>query len=76
MKIELESMKDKVYLAIGVTHPVRQLPDTPSRRSGFNLLEGITHPPAKAVPLLLEGNIGNSPLEKGDVLLNINDLSM
>ena len=32
----------------------------------LNLLERITHPPAKAVPLFLEGNMGNSPLEKGE----------
>ena len=31
----------------------------------LNLLERITHPPAKAVPLFLEENMGNSPLEGG-----------
>jgi len=33
--------------------------------SSFNLLEKITHPPAKAVPLFLEGNLSESPLEGG-----------
>ena len=29
-------------------------------------VEGITHPPAKAVPLFLEGSPCNSPLIKGE----------
>ncbi|MBU4446846.1 hypothetical protein KJ656_17480 [bacterium] len=30
------------------------------------VIKAITHPPAKAVPLLIEGNLWKSPLEKGE----------
>ncbi len=45
-------------------------------KESIPLVDRVTHPPAKAVPLflegnpcksiLLEGNVGNSPLEKGE----------
>ena len=82
-------MKESISVIKTITHPPTQSVGgrrdfIPTYMSEFNFLEGITHPPAKAVPLpenprdilrdrrdftsfnLLEGNIGNSPLKKGE----------
>jgi len=40
-------------------------------KKGILAIKEITHPTAKAVPLLIEGNLWKSPLEKGDVIMVI-----
>jgi len=42
------------------------VPEDLCGKESIPMIKAITHPPAKAVPLLLEGNIGKSPLKKGE----------
>jgi len=45
---------------------LESVPEDLCGKESIPVIKAITHPPAKAVPLFLEGNPCNSPLKKGE----------